>query len=169
MLSTKFINNLISKLVFLKFINISKNKGIHTWLFNCYRPRLTYIIGLNQKFIVNKYNRKFAPENVVLQIMIQTLKTISIIHSKGYLYRDFKPSNLMVKSPYDTIFIIDFGLSKKYINNGRHIPRRENKKLVGTPIFCSLNTHAGICSFYLIKSNQEEMIYNHGFGLPSFL
>lgn len=50
----------------------------------------------------------------------------------------------MVKSPYQEIFIIDFGLCKKYIVNDRHISLKTNKKLVGTPIFCSSNTHSGL-------------------------
>lgn len=58
-----------------------------------------------------------------------------------------KSANFMVKNPYNQIFIIDFGLCKKYIVSGKHIPMKKNKKLVGTPIFCSLNTHMGICKY----------------------
>ena len=50
----------------------------------------------------------------------------------------------------DQIFIIDFGLCKKYLINGGHIPMKEGKKLVGTPMFCSLNTHAGIFKLNII-------------------
>ena len=55
----------------------------------------------------------------------------------------------MLKKPYDQIHIIDFGLCKKYRTNGRHIAFKEGKKLVGTPIFCSLNTHAGYGMCYI--------------------
>jgi serine/threonine protein kinase len=55
-----------------------------------------------------------------------------------------KPSNLMIKNPYQHITIIDFGLCKRYIALNRHISMRKNKKLVGTPVFCSYNTHAGL-------------------------
>lgn len=55
-----------------------------------------------------------------------------------------KPSNLMIKSPYNQVAIIDFGLCKKYVLNNRHIFMKTNKKLVGTPLFCSTNTHAGL-------------------------
>ena len=85
------------------------------------------------------------------------------MHERGYLYRDVKPANFMLKKPYDEIFIIDFGLCKKYLVNGRHISIKENKKLVGTPIFCSLNTHAGIGNRLINQSNREETILSRGF------
>ena len=74
----------------------------------------------------------------------------------------------MVKSPYQEIYIIDFGLCKKYLNNNRHIPMKTNKKLVGTPLFCSLNTHSGLGIYNGMQSNLEGMIYSRGYGVVCF-
>jgi len=42
--------------------------------------------------------------------------------------------------------LIDLGLSKRYLKKGsnEHIPLKNNKKMIGTAIFCSLNVHKGL-------------------------
>jgi hypothetical protein len=42
--------------------------------------------------------------------------------------------------------MIDFGLCKKYLKKDslQHIGIKENKKMIGTPIFSSLNMHKGL-------------------------
>ncbi len=69
------------------------------------------------------------------------------MHSKKFIHRDIKPENFLlgVNKYCGTIFVIDLGLSKKYLQkNGEHIPYKDNKSLTGTPRYASLNSHLGI-------------------------
>ena len=42
------------------------------------------------------------------------------------------------------MYMIDFGLSKRYWEGDKHIAYREKKGMVGTARYVSLNTHFGI-------------------------
>ncbi|KRX08998.1 Protein kinase-like domain [Pseudocohnilembus persalinus] len=82
----------------------------------------------------------------VLMLIDQMLKRIETLHNKNYLYRDMKPENWMLgKGKFiNTVYLIDFGLVKKYKDkNGQHIKYKENKGLIGTARFVSINTHLG--------------------------
>lgn len=79
--------------------------------------------------------------------MIQVLERLRQLHSRGFIYRDVKPSNFMVGNDPNLIYILDFGLVKR-IGKGRPVSPTKNKKsspsrLVGTPIFCSIGAHSG--------------------------
>nr|VDD34748.1 unnamed protein product [Brassica oleracea] len=54
---------------------------------------------------------------------------LEFVHSKSYLHRDLNPRRA------DQVYIIDFGLAKKYRDGSthRHIPYRENR--IGTPSY----------------------------------
>ena len=75
------------------------------------------------------------------------LKLIRFVHVKGMLHRDIKPDNFLigVKNNINKIYMIDFGLAKRYITKDEdHIPYRDNKDLTGTARYASVNTHLGI-------------------------
>jgi len=63
------------------------------------------------------------------------------LHSKSIIHRDGKSDNWVVGrgKRAGIIYLIDFGLSKKYMVYGEHIPFREGKSLTGTARYCSIN------------------------------
>ena len=92
-------------------------------------------------------NRQFSIKTVS-QIAYQMIQRIEYVHSKGYIHRDIKPGNFLIGKDFnsDKLYIIDFGLSKRYIdkNTNKHIIYKEGKGLTGTARYVSLNTHYGI-------------------------
>lgn len=53
----------------------------------------------------------------------QMIARIEYLHTRSLLHRDIKPDNFcMGGSQPKKLFIIDFGLAKKYMSNGKHIP-----------------------------------------------
>ena len=91
--------------------------------------------------------RKFTISTVCL-IALQVLNRIENIHKHNFIHRDIKPENFLIgtQDKSNIIFLIDFGLSKRYKNpkNHQHIPYREGRPLTGTARYVSINTHLGI-------------------------
>lgn len=74
------------------------------------------------------------------------IQRIEYIHSKMFLHRDIKPDNFLMGlgRKQHRVYIIDFGLAKRYLSKEGHIPYREGKSLTGTARYASVNTHMGI-------------------------
>ena len=85
------------------------------------------------------------PLNIILKLGIQMIKRIETLHNKYLLHRDIKPDNFMLGSNKQ-LYLIDFGLCKRYDYNGQHIEETQNKTktIIGSLNFVSLNVHNGI-------------------------
>ena len=67
---------------------------------------------------------------------------------------DIKPDNFLmgIGRHCNKLFLIDFGLAKKYRDNKtrQHIPYREDKNLTGTARYASINAHLGELSIIVL-------------------
>jgi serine/threonine protein kinase len=80
-------------------------------------------------------------------IGIQMLDRLEFIHSKNIIHRDIKPDNFVLglDNKSHIIYILDFGLSKKFRSSRthQHIKFSVNKKLTGTARYASINALRG--------------------------
>lgn len=89
---------------------------------------------------------KFSLKTVAM-LADQMLKRVETIHRHCLIHRDIKPDNFVmgIGSNFNTVYVIDFGLSKYYMDpkTKEHCAFRDFRNLTGTARYCSINAHAG--------------------------
>jgi len=79
--------------------------------------------------------------NYLTSISNQILFLIQSIHRKGIIHRDIKPDNFLFEINSDKLFLIDFGLSKFYLNENKHISNKKTNFIIGSVNFTSYHSH----------------------------
>ncbi len=102
------------------------------------------IMPLLGRSIQNLYiskNKNFEFKDICL-MAIQIIERIQWVHSQKIIHRDIKPDNFLIGlNDPNIIYLIDFGLSKKYRSSqtGKHIKYTEIRKFTGTVLYGSVN------------------------------
>lgn len=122
-----------------------KNDGIPNLKWFGTNENINYLVINLLGNSILKNNKKLSSNDNLL-IGIQIIERIKYIHSKYLLHRDIKPDNFLFDFDDQTnkIYLIDFGLCKRYNYNGKHIEKKPINHIVGSPNFVSINVHKGI-------------------------
>ncbi|CAD8047734.1 unnamed protein product [Paramecium primaurelia] len=101
------------------------------------------LLGRDLSHYLKRY-RKFSLK-CVCNLAEQLLYIIEEVHKRGVIHRDIKPENILMGRGNDTnvVYLVDFGISKKYKINGQHIPFQEQKPFMGTTRYASISAHKG--------------------------
>jgi casein kinase 1 len=105
------------------------------------------LLGKSLEDLFASCQRHFSLKTV-LMLADQMICCLEFIHVKSFMHRDIKPDNFVMGlgDASNQVFIIDFGLSKKYRDPHTHIhiPCVEGKSLTGTARYASLAAMRGL-------------------------
>lgn len=96
--------------------------------------------------------KKAVPVALVRAYAAQIVHILSAVHEKGFVHRDIKPENFMTKSADGTLYLIDFGLARTYIDSETNAHRANKVRtanadgkisVTGTSRYISANVHEG--------------------------
>lgn len=112
-----------------------------------YKAMVMELLGTSLEELFQYCGRKLSLKTVCM-LADQMITRVEYMHTQNFLHRDMKPDNFLmgVGAKRSQVYMIDFGLSKRYRDpkTGEHIPYRDKKSLTGTARYASVNTHLGV-------------------------
>ena len=165
-----YTNSLQNEYQIMKDINIDKIPNAKFYgENNLYNILIMQLLGKSLEDIFEKIlHKQKMPIHSVCNIAIQIIDILEQIHNKNYIHRDIKPSNFLFgnnSSNNNWIYLIDFGLAKKYRedNSNKHHEMKKGKKLIGTARFSSINAMEGL------SQSRRDDLESLGYMLIYFL
>lgn len=116
------------------------------------------LLGKSLQTISSEY-KKSVPVGIVGMYAKQMVQIIWAVHQRGFVHRDIKPPNFMIgikknesdenenkTENSDKLFLIDFGMSRTYIDdktNAHRCNKIRTTGIIGTPRYVSIHVHDG--------------------------
>ena len=101
---------------------------------------------MNQAFIQKTEGNKLNIRDVAF-LAVQMIQRLKTLHENNFLHRDLKPANFMLGRKSEDahkVYLIDFGLAKLFMKNGKHIKSRDDvNSVVGTLRYSSIDGNQG--------------------------
>ena len=128
-----------------------------------YKVMVLELLGLDLMHFYKRF-RHFSLKTVS-KIGFNMIRILNEIHNKGVVHRDLKPENITVgfEKNSNLLYLIDFGISKEYLEGGKHIPYQEGRPFIGTIRFASVAAHRGI------ELSRKDDLESLGYLLIFFL
>ena len=124
------------------------------------------LLGKSLEDVFQQQQKKFSIKTVCM-IGIQMIDRLEFVHNKNIIHRDIKPDNFVLglDNKSHIIYILDFGLSKKFRSSKthQHIKFNVNKKLTGTARYASINALKGC------EQSRRDDLEGIGYVLMYFL
>ena len=128
-----------------------------------YRAMVLELVGQDLLQFYKRF-RRFSLKTVC-KIGCSLITILQKIHEKGVVHRDLKPENVAVglDKTNSLIYLLDFGIAKEFLENGKHIPYMEGRPFIGTIRFASLAAHKGV------ELSRKDDLESLGYLLVFFL
>ena len=154
----KIYRQLENQIGFPRIYDYRRSGKTHMAIMDFLGPTLTELF----EFCGNKFSLK-----TTIMIGVQLLQRIEKLHELGYVHRDIKPDNFLVGANGNkkTIYMIDLGLSKSYIDpvTKKHVTYKTNGSFTGTYRFSSIRNHRGV------EQSRRDDLESLGYMLIYFM
>jgi serine/threonine protein kinase len=115
-------------------------------------------LGVSLEKLFDKCGRKFSLKTTIM-IGVQICDLLENLHKNNYIHRDLKPENFLIGLGNNNryIYMIDYGLARRYKTNNIHAAQQKGKNLIGTSRYASINSHIG--NDLSRRDDFESLIY----------